>query len=273
MKSSKTTRALIESAMMVALATVLSIFKIIEMPYGGSVTIASMLPVIILSYRHGMGWGLGGGLVFAVVQQLLGLKSLSYFTTWRSVLAIILLDYIIAFTVVGLGGVFRRAMKSQRLALTSGAILASVLRYICHCISGSTVWVGLSIPDEAAILYSLGYNATYMLPEAIVLSAVAYYIGSMIDFSRTVPTRITRPTADGDGSTLVPLSGLSFLVGAIIDIWLIAPCMQDAESGQFIFSGLSEVNWVAVAIVSVLTMCMGVAMLLMAKRKSDNSAE
>ena len=94
MKSSKTVRALVESAMMVALSTVLSILKIVEMPYGGSVTVASMLPMIILSYRQGMGWGLGSGAVYAALQQLLGLNSLSYVTGWQSVLAVILLDYI-----------------------------------------------------------------------------------------------------------------------------------------------------------------------------------
>ena len=77
MNSSKTVRSLVESAMMVALATVLSIFKLIEMPYGGSVTIASMLPMVILAYRNGIGWGLGSGLVYAAIQQLLGLNDLS----------------------------------------------------------------------------------------------------------------------------------------------------------------------------------------------------
>ena len=111
MKNNKTVRALVESAMMVALATVLSLLKIIELPYGGSVTVASMLPMIILAYRHGLGWGFGAGVVYAALQQLLGLNNLSYVTGWQSVLAVIMLDYIVAFTVVGLGGIFRRLVK------------------------------------------------------------------------------------------------------------------------------------------------------------------
>ena len=74
MRSSKTVRALVESAMMVALATVLSLLKIIEMPYGGSVTVGSMLPMIILAFRYGLGWGFGAGTVYAALQQLLGLR-------------------------------------------------------------------------------------------------------------------------------------------------------------------------------------------------------
>jgi predicted dehydrogenase len=55
---------MVEAALLVALATVLSILKIAELPYGGSITLASMFPLLLLSYRHGMRWGLGGGLVY-----------------------------------------------------------------------------------------------------------------------------------------------------------------------------------------------------------------
>ena len=78
------TLPLVECAIMIALATVLSMVKLAELPYGGSITIASMLPIAIIAYRRGMGWGLGSAFVYAVIQQLLGLNSLSYVTTWQS---------------------------------------------------------------------------------------------------------------------------------------------------------------------------------------------
>lgn len=134
------TLPLVECAIMIALATVLSMVKLAELPYGGSITIASMLPIAIIAYRRGMGWGLGSAFVYAVIQQLLGLNSLSYVTTWQSVVAVILLDYIVAFTVVGFAGIFRNAIKSQAAALTLGCVFVSVLRYACHVISGATVW-------------------------------------------------------------------------------------------------------------------------------------
>ena len=87
------------------------------MPYGGSVTLASMLPCLLIAYRHGTAWGLGTAFVHAVVQQLLGLKNLSYFTTWQSVVAVIVLDYLLAFVVIGLGGMFRKRIAQQNLAL------------------------------------------------------------------------------------------------------------------------------------------------------------
>lgn len=266
MNSSKTVQALVESAMMVALATVLSIFKIIDMPYGGSVTIASMLPMIVLAYRQGVVWGLGSGLVYAAIQQLLGLSTLSYVTGWQSVVAVIMLDYIVAFAVVGFGGIFRRLMKTQRGALIAGAGLVSLLRYICHVISGATVWAGLSIPDKAALIYSIGYNATYMLPEAIILIAVAYYLGGAIDFSKPAPTRMVSSHPSQKQASLYFLAGLSFLLGLIVDVWLIAPCLQDEETGEFIFSGLLNVEWIAVAVVTALTVILGIAVIMIAKR-------
>ncbi len=268
---SKRVRALVESAMMVALATVLSILKIVDMPYGGSVTIASMLPMIILSYRQGTVWGLGSGLVYAAMQQLLGLGTLSYFSTWQSILAVILLDYIVAFTFVGIGGVFRKIAKTQRTVLVCGAAAVSVLRYICHVISGATVWAGLSIPSNAALIYSFGYNATYMLPEAIILISVAYYLGGAVDFSREIPVRIANPhTADGTASLRL-LAGLSLLLGGIVDVTLIAPCLQDEETGEFILSGLAEVSWLAVVIVTVLAVGAAVTLLLIANKGKNKN--
>ena len=179
-KNISKTRMLTEAAIMLALATVLSIVKILELPYGGSVTVACMLPIVIIAYRHGVKFGLLTAFVFGVIQQIIGLKTLSYVTTWQSVVAVIALDYIVAFTVIGLGGVFRK-MPSQANGLMMGTVLVCALRFLCHVISGATVWAGLSIPTNAALIYSIGYNATYMVPETIVTASAAYYIGCVLE--------------------------------------------------------------------------------------------
>ena len=250
MKKTKT-KLLIESSLMVALATVLSVFKLAEMPYGGSVTMASMLPIIIISYRCGIGWGLAGGLTFAVIQQLLGLKNLSYFTTWQSIVAIILLDYILAFTAVGLCGIFRTRKIKQKTSFVLGGVLASLLRYACHVISGATVWAGLSIPDSAALIYSLGYNATYMIPEAIILIAAGYYLGDVIDFSKDIPQRLVKSDSyDKAGAGLYALAGGSLIAMIIADVSLLAPHTQNPESGMFDLAFLKNAPWVAVIIIS-----------------------
>ncbi len=279
MKQTMRTRKMVEAALFVALATVLSVLKIAELPYGGSITLASMFPILLLSYRHGLRWGLGGGLVYGVLQQLLGLNNLSYFTTWQSVLAIIFLDYIIAFAVVGLGGVFRRTTQKQNLALGTGALFVCVLRYLCHVVSGATVWAGLSIPDGAALAYSLIYNATYMIPETIVLTAVAYYLGSLLDFRRDQPVRLVRARTAPEAGVLSLLAGVFALVGAVVDVSLIFPRLQNAETGKFDLSGLAVTDgladsfWLPVIIVSAVC-ALACAGLLIARarvlRASDN---
>ena len=273
MKQTMQTRKMVEASLFIALGTVLSILKIAELPYGGSITLASMLPILLLSYRHGVRWGLGGGLVYGVLQQLLGLNNLSYFTTWQSVLAIILLDYVVAFTVVGLGGIFRRVTERQNLALVSGALLVCVLRYLCHVVSGATVWAGLSIPDGAAIAYSLIYNATYMIPETIVLVAVAYYLGSVLDFRREQPVRLSRAqNLPAEASVLSVLAGVFALLGAVVDVSLIFPRLQNAETGKFDLAGLAVTDgfadsfWLPMIIVSAVCALICAALLLARRR-------
>lgn len=247
----KTVRALVESAVMIALATVLSRIEIVDLPYGGSVTIASMLPIAIIAYRHGLGWGLGAGLVHGVIQQLFGLNNLSYVTGWQSVLAVILLDYIVAFAIVGLAGVFRKAVKNQATALMLGCVLICVLRYACHVISGATVWAGLSIPTQAALGYSFIYNATYMVPETIVLVVAALYIGSTIDFRAEMPTRMRREEQKGGTVWLAPAAGLVVTAAVVYDVAAIFSHLQSGETGEFDIRQITEVNWLSVVIVTV----------------------
>ena len=244
-KRTQALRALTESAVMIALAIVLSFIKIIDMPYGGAVTIASMLPVALISYRHGLKWGLISAAVYGVVQQLLGLSTLSWATSWQSVVAIIMLDYIVAFTVIGIAGMFRKAIKNQAISLTFGCLTVSFLRYICHVISGATVWVGLSIPDYAALSFSFAYNATYMLPETIILLVVAVYVGSMIDFKSAVPSRIKHENTPAKLGWLSPVAGLVAVSAIIADTVLVFQNIQD-EDGNFVIESLANVNWTLV---------------------------
>ena len=280
-KSRNLTKKITESALMVALATVLSMLKLIEMPYGGSVTLASMLPIIIIAYRYGMGVGLASGFTFAVIQQLLGLNNLSYVTGWQSVVAVILLDYVLAFTALGFAGIFRGRLSSvikenskrQAAELATGAVFVCFLRYLCHTFAGATVWAGLSIPSSAALLYSIGYNATYMIPETIVSVLTAVYLGARIDFTRPIPERFS-PSASlagkksaGTCEIFSHISALIALFAVVFDTVLIAPFLQDAETGAFSFDGLCDVKWWLVITATVLC-ALASAALLIARRRA-----
>ena len=164
------TKALIESAITVALATVLSMIKIWEMPLGGSITLLSMLPIMLVSVRHGVKWGLGAAFVYSWTQVLTG-KVFSWGLTPTMLVASLLLDYILAFTVLGLAGAFR---KKGTAGVIAGMVMSCVLRFIVHFISGIVLWTnveefivfGQSWVNRP-VLYSLCYNGLYMLPETV----------------------------------------------------------------------------------------------------------
>lgn len=170
---------LTESAIMIALATVISLLKI-EWPFGGSITICSMLPILIIGYRYKALWGCVTGLVYGLVQMIFGLSNFSYATSFVAAIMILLFDYLIAYAVVGFGGLFRN-IKSQSLGLALGGLAAGFGRFVCHFISGITVWGGFA-EDMPAWLYSIVYNGAYMLPETIILMVGAVIVGLIIDF-------------------------------------------------------------------------------------------
>lgn len=271
LKTSKQIRALTECSIMIALSTVLSLIKIIDMPYGGSVTIASMLPIVIAVYRHGAVWGIGAALVNSAIQLLLGMNNLSYFTTWQSVVAIILLDYILAFGVFALAGVFKRIEKRQNYAFIYGVLLASVLRYLCHTISGATVWAGLSIPNEAALIYSLSYNATYMIPETIVLVCVCAYVTSVVDFKSKNPKRTKKLELEGREIYATVGAGLLTVATVICDVALIFPHLQDPDSGEFVFSHLKNANLTLITVISSVGVLGALLLFLYAKHSKKNN--
>ena len=260
-------KALVESSIMIAFATVLSMIKILEMPYAGSITPASMLPILILAYRHGTKTGLLSGFVYAAIQFLLGASILSYVTTWYSALAVILLDYIIAFAVLGLGGIFRKFFRSQSIAMVAGALFTGTLRFICHVISGATVWAGLSIPTSAVLINSIAYNATYMLPEILVLAFAAFYVGEMIDFRTETITRVAKRAISTKLSFgLLAGGSAALLVGAVFDVCHVFFHIQG--DGAFDVSGAVNINWILLLCVTLVSVALFVGCLFARDRKS-----
>ncbi len=265
MKQKSSVLRLVEGALLIAVAAVLSMVKLLDLPYGGSVTACSALPVLLIGYRHGTKFGLFAAFVYSLLQLLLGMNTLSYFSTPLSIVAIILLDYVLAFAVLGLGGVFRREGRSQGQALVLAALLVSVLRYVCHVISGCTVWAGLSIPTEAALLYSFAYNATYMLPETLVTVLGAWYLSRGLDVGGERLTRVATAGVSGRAFALSLCAKGAAAVALVADIVLIFRHLQDAESGDFIITGLANVHWLAVGIVTAAGALVFAVLTLLAK--------
>ena len=111
-KTYSKTRILVECALMIAIGTVLSNIKIFTMPNGGSVTLLSMLPFVLVSFRHGVKWGLFTGLVNGCLQMLLGFWAPPT-PTFIYFLGEVLLDYLVAFMALGMAELFARPFKNR----------------------------------------------------------------------------------------------------------------------------------------------------------------
>ena len=198
------TKRITESAMLLAVAIVLELVSkmfIPEMPFGGQVTLVSMLPVVLISYRHGVKWGLVAGLTYAFLEMALGAKTVAaafqpgYFgdgVMLVNALVMCALDYLVAFTVLGIGGCFRNKIQKPGMALALGSLVALLARYAAHIASGYILFAGWAewfftqdgfpawgaalvaslSPEALGFTYSVVYNGFYMIPE-MVLTMVA----------------------------------------------------------------------------------------------------
>lgn len=175
--------ALTQSAIFIALATVLSFLPVYEMPMGGSVTLASMLPILFIGLKFGYKWGLASSGIYAFIQLMQALikgNVFIYCTTFGTVLICVLFDYIVPFGILGLSA-FAKPTEGKRLSIIKASITFGVLvaiRFICHYITGVAIW-GQWAPDGMGkYLYSLIYNGQYMLPELIITLVISVLLMS-----------------------------------------------------------------------------------------------
>jgi len=160
-------RMLCEGALMVAMAQILSYVKLSEAPNGGSITPA-MFPIIFFAVRWGLRSGLLAGFLFGLLQLIF---DGAYAWGWQSML----LDYLVAFTPLGLAGLFKR----RGWGLFVGTVVGCAGRFLIHYISGVTIYKILA-PTEfmrwtftSPAAYSLIYNGSYMLPNTLIALVVA----------------------------------------------------------------------------------------------------
>ena len=173
-------RTLCECAILLALAVALSYVKIIQLPFDGSITLLSMLPLCLISIKHGVVWGLGSAFCYSWFQILQG-GVFAWGLTPVMLVGSLLLDYIVAFTVLGLAGVFR---KWGTVGIVGGVAMVCVLRFVVHFLAGVILWANfeefVAFGHEwvgRPVLYSLCYNGIYMLPETVltVLAAIILF--------------------------------------------------------------------------------------------------
>lgn len=174
MKNSRV-RALCESAVLLALAVILSYVKLYEFPFGGAVTLVSTLPVFLVSIRHGLRWGFGTAFCFSWFQILQG-EVFGWGLTPVMLVASLFLDYLIAFSALGIAGIWR---KKGNAGILCGIALASGIRFLVHFLSGVILWANytefIAFGVEwvnRPVLYSLCYNGLYVVPDALLVILV-----------------------------------------------------------------------------------------------------
>ncbi len=197
------TRRLTESAMLLAVAIVLELVSktfIPEQPFGGQLTIVSMLPIVLVSYRHGMKWGFVTAFTYALVEMVLGMSTISAAFLPSSdeymgvnAILMVVLDYLVAFTALGLGSCLRNRVQNPGLALMLGSLIALGARYLSHIFSGYilySAWAewfftqegfpgwGLTLVEGLSSnalswVYSIIYNGMFMVPEMLFTAIVS----------------------------------------------------------------------------------------------------
>lgn len=171
MKNKNNMYALVFGAMMIALATVLCWIRVIKLPWGGSVTLMSMLPIMLYSIKYGVKKGMVISFLFSLVQLAQGISDglLGWGLTPLTLIACIFIDYIGAYSVIGIAGMFR---NKGTAGCVIGIIIAGIMRFAFHFVSGVLIWHSFGqlwegFATENELLYSFVYNGAYMLPEIL----------------------------------------------------------------------------------------------------------
>lgn len=148
-----TTSMLINVALMLALTIVLHQLRIFHMPQGGSVTLGAMVPLLFLTYRYGAGIGCLAGFLYGMINLMQDAFIVHPLQ--------VLFDYPLPYMALAIA-----AAVPGRIYL--GAALAFTMRFLCHYISGVVFFGSYAPPDTSPYLYSLVFNATYLVPEAVI---------------------------------------------------------------------------------------------------------
>lgn len=172
----KSTRVLVETAIMIAMAFILEVLftTLPGMPQGGRVSL-SMLPIIVLAWRHGVVPGVIAGVSFSVLNMLLdGFSPAGWAITYQAFFGSMVLDYLLAFGLIGLAGLVK-PFGDNVYNFVIAILIGSLLRFLMHLLSGVLIWSDYA-DGQNVWIYSFVYNGTYMLPTTLLLAVVGYFL-------------------------------------------------------------------------------------------------
>ena len=159
------TKKLVYGGICISIAFVLSYIRILHLPQGGSITPASMLPLVLYSMVFGPVAGIIAGIAYGFLQLIQDM--------WVVNIAQLLLDYPLAFGCIGLAGLAPTSIKNLYLRTSFAIVIAFVGRGIMHVVSGALFFGEYAPEGVSPFAYSLGYNGTFILGELIITLALA----------------------------------------------------------------------------------------------------
>ena len=182
LSSPVSTRTLTQSALLIGVATALSYFKLGQWPYGGSVTLGSMIPIMLISVKYPFSWSMLTAVAYSLIQMIQEFYAPPV-ANMQNYILMIALDYVIAFGVLCLAGPIYKALNkniSERVSIMSAAIVCFILRFLCHYASGIIIWDVYAPEGQPVWMYSLLYNGPYMLAECIISGAILFIAGKQL---------------------------------------------------------------------------------------------
>lgn len=173
-------KRLTTSAVMIALAVVLSMYAVFKLQNGGAVTIASMAPIIYIAMVYDFGWAVAVAIAYSLLQMVTGGFYPPPAGDLFSYVLEILLDYVIAFGVLSLAGVFLKMFKNRVVGIGVSTAIVIFLRFVCHFLSGILVWQSFAPEGQSPMIYSLFYNGSYMSIELLITTVVMVLLSKFI---------------------------------------------------------------------------------------------
>jgi len=171
------TRVLTEAALAIALAFVLGLIKVFQMPFGGSISL-EMIPLILLALRQGPVVGVVTGAAYGLLNLAVGPVVVHPVQ--------VLFDYPLAFGALGLAGFFRPTVRGAVI----GATVAVLARFVCHFVSGVVFFASYAPEGWNPYVYSGAYNAAYLIPSLVIALVVVVVLLRALEGAQPSPRQV-----------------------------------------------------------------------------------
>jgi thiamine transporter len=168
---------LTEAALAIALAFVLGLIKVFQMPFGGSISL-EMIPLILLALRQGPVVGVITGAAYGLLNLAVGPVVVHPVQ--------VLFDYPLAFGALGLAGFFRPTVRGAVI----GATVAVLARFVCHFVSGVVFFASYAPEGWNPYVYSGAYNAAYLIPSLVIALVVVVVLLRALEGAQPSPRQV-----------------------------------------------------------------------------------